>query len=431
MHVLISGAGIAGPALAWWLAKTGARVTIVEKARSILSHGQNIDISGSARTVIKKMGLKDKVLGLNTTEKGTQFIDEKGRPYAPFPVQKGSAASLTSEWEVLRGDLALIFYDATRDLPNVEYVFGTTISRIVSNNDESVKVELSNGETQEYDLLVAADGQWSKVRKQCFPPESITVVDKDMYVGYWTIPRLPIDNDWWNIYHALGSKMISLRPDPHGTIRAMMSQMPCTTAQKHAWQEASKSDRQTQQDLLRKEFATAGWQADRLLDAMDQAPDFYFQAIQQIKMTKWSNARVICLGDTAYAPTPLTGMGTSLAIIGAYVLAGELGKLNHNQHPAVALEAYEKIFRPWVEQVQVIPSWIPGVAHPRTKWKRWVFQVVMRVVSVLASLRWLVEMFGKDDDEEDFKLPRYEKAGTDENSLGGSFEKEEVASVAG
>ncbi|KAF1845723.1 FAD/NAD(P)-binding domain-containing protein [Cucurbitaria berberidis CBS 394.84] len=408
MHVLISGAGIAGPTLAWWLAKTGARITIVEKAHSLLSHGQNIDISGSARTIIKKMGLRDKILELNTTEKGAQFIDTDGRPFASFPVREGgAAASLTSEWEILRGDLASVFYEATKDFPNVEYVFGTTISKVVSNDNTSVKVEFSNGQTQEYDLLVAADGQWSKVRKQCFPPEAITVIDKNMYVGYWTIPRLPVDNEYWNIYQALGSRMVTTRPDPHGTIRAMVSRMPCNAAQKKAWQDASKSDGQTQQDLLKKEFADAGWQAHRLLDAMDQAPDFYFQAIQQIKMTTWSNSRVICLGDTAFAPTPLTGMGTSLAIIGAYVLAGELSKLDENEHPAQALEAYEKKFRPFVEEVQVIPSFIPGVAHPMTAWKIWLFQVVVRVFALLASSSWVVKWFGKNDDDEDFKLPLY------------------------
>ena len=173
-------------------------------------------------------------------------------------------------------------------------------SRTSSRSDEdTVKVELGNGEVQEFDLLVAADGQWSKVRKQCFPPECVNVVDMGLYVVYWTIPRLASDNDWWNIYQALQSRAITLRPDPHGTIRAMLTCMPCNDDQKKAWLEASKSDRQRQEALLKREFADAGWQVPRLLDAMDQTPDFYFQAVQQIKMAKWSNSRVICLGDAA------------------------------------------------------------------------------------------------------------------------------------
>ena len=126
LNVLISGAGIAGPTLAFFLAKTGARITIVEKAKALLPHGQNIDIQGSALTVISKMGLMDKIRAANTTEKGTQFIDPDGKPFAFIPVVKG-APSPTSEFEILRGDLAKILNDSVKDLPNVDYLLDTTI----------------------------------------------------------------------------------------------------------------------------------------------------------------------------------------------------------------------------------------------------------------------------------------------------------------
>jgi 2-polyprenyl-6-methoxyphenol hydroxylase-like FAD-dependent oxidoreductase len=411
MRVLISGAGIAGPALAWWLAKTGAHVTIIEKSSAILPHGQNVDIVGSALKVIRKMGLMEEVKRYNTTEKGTQLINPRGQPFASFPVKEGTQASFTSEFEILRGDLAKVFYEAAKDDPNVDYILSATITNVVSNDDNSVKVELSNGDVQEFDLLVAADGQWSKVRKQCFPAESVEVVDQNMYAVYYTIPRLPSDNDMWNVYMTLPSKVITIRPDPHGTVRAMFTLMPCDKAQKEAWQAASKGDRQTQEDLTKKEFANTGWQAVRMLDAMDAAPDFYFQAIQQIKMTKWSNCRVICLGDTAYAPTPLTGMGTSLAITGAYVLAGELSKLEDDEHPAKAFEAYEKAFRPFVEDIQKIPFFLPDIAHPETAWKRWLVHILVwtisKIAAIIVAVPWLSSKAAGN--EEDFKLPQYPK----------------------
>ena len=412
MRVLISGAGIAGPTLAWFLVKAGAHVTIVEKSHSLLPHGQNIDIQGSAISVVKKMGLMDEIRRWNTTEQGTQFLNPKGRPYAVFPVK---TASLTSEFEILRGDLAAILHNATKDHPNVNYLFDTTIKEVVSNDDNGVKVELSHGEVQEFDLLVAADGQWSRVRKQCFPPEYVNAVDKGLYAVYYTVPRLPSDNDWWNIYMALRSRNISLRPDPHGTIRAMFNLMPCNDVQKKAWMKASKSDRQTQEELLRREFTDAGWQAQRLLDAMDQAPDFYFHVIEQIKLSKWSISRVICLGDAAYAPTPLTGMGTSLAIIGAYVLAGELSKLKDGEHPSKALEAYENIFRPFVEESQKLPSFVPAIAHPETAWKRWIFQTFAWVLSKVVTIPWLAKRLDAYEKEETFPLPQYPSF-NDENS---------------
>ena len=408
MRVLISGAGIAGSTLAWFLSKAGKRVTVLEHTQSILPHGQNIDMTGSAITIMKKMGLLDEVRRNNTTEKGTRFIDPKGRAFAPFPVKKGTQASFTSEFEILRGDLAKILYEASKEQPNVNYMFGTTIKQILSNDDTSVKVQLSNGEVQEFDLLVAADGQWSRTRKQCFSPEAVTVVDKGMTAVYWTVPRLPSDNEWWNVFIALRSRIITLRPDPHGTIRAMISCMPGNDVQKKAWLEASKSDRQTQIDFLRREFADAGWQMPRLFESMDQAPDFYFHTIQQIKMSKWSESRVICLGDAAFAPSPLTGFGTSLAINAAYILAGELSKLEDGENPTKALENYETLFRPFVEEKQNVPRFVPDIAHPETAWKRWALQTFVSVLARIAATPWIVDRLGGDDSDH-FPLPDYPK----------------------
>ena len=406
MRVLISGAGIAGPTLAWFLAKTGSHVTVVEKADTLLAVGQNIDISHSAITIAKKMGVMDRIRQLNTTEKGTRFIDAKGRPFAPLPVRPNSQVSFTAEFEILRGDLALVLYEASKDSPNVSYIFGTTIKKVISNNDDAVKVELSNGEVHEYDLLVAADGQWSKIRKQCFPPETVTTIDIGMYAMYWTIPRLSSDDDWWNIYNALGSRIMSIRPDPHGTMRAMLTRMPRTEAHKKVWAEASRGTRQTQQDLMRREFADAGWQAQRLLDTMKDSPDFYFHSIQQIKMSKWSLSRIVCLGDAAYAPTPLTGAGASLAIIGAYCLAGELSKLDAGEHPSRALNAYDTVFRPFVEDTQKLSLIFRDMAHPETAWKRWLLHTSVWAISKAVAVPWIANRTGQTEDE-DFVLPEY------------------------
>ena len=410
MHVLISGAGVAGPTLAWFLAKAGARVTVVEKSHALLPHGQNVDIQGSARAVIEKMGLMKEVRRWSTKEKGTRFVDAKGRPFAAFPLVEGSSASFTSELEILRGDLAAVLHAATKDHPNVEYRFGTTIESVVPNGEDFVGVVLDGGEVRRFDLLVAADGQWSKVRAQCFPPASIDVIDKGMYAVYWTIPRLPGDDDWWNVYLALRSRIITIRPDPHGTIRAMFTCVPRTEARKTAWREAAKGSRQTRAELLRREFSDAGWQAQRLLDSIDAAPDFYFQPIQQIKMDRWSSGRVVCLGDAAYAPSPLTGMGTSLAIDGAYVLAGELSKLAEGEHPARALDAFESAFRPFVEETQKVHFLLPGIAHPETTWSRALLEGFMRILArVVAMPCWANELdHGK---AADFPLPRYASFG--------------------
>ena len=409
MRVLVSGAGISGPTLAYFLAKKpGAHITVLEKSHALLPYGQNIDLEGSALTVIQKMGLLDELRRWNTTEKGTQFIDPNGQPFAPFPVKKGHA-SPTSEFEILRGDLARILYDSAKDLPNVDFQFSTTIQEVISNDVDNVKVRLSDGKVHQYDLLVAADGQWSRIRKHCFSPPKI--IDLGMHAVYCTIPRTDHDNDWWNIYNALGSRIVALRPDPHGTVRAALICMPLNDDQNAAWLAAasSKNDRQTQVDFLRTQFADAGWEAQRILASMGEAPDFYFHSIQQIKMSRWSQGRVICIGDAAHAPTPLTGMGTSLAIIGAYVLAGELSKLgSEGEHPSQAMTAYEEIFRPFVEKCQKLPYFVPGIVHPVTAWKRYLFQCFMSVVSKVAAIPGLLSLVGdRGKGGDGFSLPAY------------------------
>lgn len=210
MRFLISGAGISGPALAWYLAKTGAQVTIVEKSHALLAHGQNVDVTGSAIKVVEKMGLMDKLREFNTSEKGTAFINEKGKPFASLPIRDGLSASLSNEFEILRADLAKILFNSTRELPNVAYRFGTTINKIIANDEKAVKVELSCGEQELFDVLIVADGQWSRLRKEYFSQQT-TVIDLGMFVGYWTIPRLSSDNDFWNIFIGLKGRLFSLR----------------------------------------------------------------------------------------------------------------------------------------------------------------------------------------------------------------------------
>lgn len=357
------------------------------------------------------MGLTEELRRLNTQEVGTRFIYEDGRPFAEFPIKKGYEVSPTSEFEILRGDLALVLYEATKDHPDIEYVFGTTVTKVVSNDDEAVTVELSNGQTKRYHLLVAAEGQWSRVRKQCFPSEEITVVPKHLYVAYWTKSRLPEDDDWWNIYHGVNSRVVFTRPDPHGTIRASLMTMPLNDSQGKECREASRGDRQSQEDLMKKRFADVDWRTQELLETMKDSDDFYFQSVDQIRMKRWSIGRVVCLGDSAHAPTPLTGMGTSLAIIGGHILAGELSKLPKDQHPSKALEAYDATFRPFVESIQDIPSFVPGVMHPATAFKRSLVRTFLRVASmgmkVFLSLPYLPDRYLMANDAEDFKAPSY------------------------
>ena len=201
----------------------------MEKSDAIRPYGQSIELQATALQAFKKTGLWEQVRQRHTKEKGTQFVDTHNQPFAHFPVREGLQASFTSAFEILRGDLADILYQATKDHPNVTYRFSTTVSRVLENGNDSVEVELSDGSSHSFDLLVAADGQWSRVRKQAFDPSTITTIHKGMYGAYWTIPRIPSDNDWWNIHLALDRRIMALRPDPYGTVRVYLTCMPDPT----------------------------------------------------------------------------------------------------------------------------------------------------------------------------------------------------------
>ena len=427
MHILIHGAGIAGPTLAALLARSGKKhtITILERAPALLPHGQNVDISGCAVSIMRRLGLLERIRGLNTGELGTAFVDGLGRAYARFPVREGASASLSSEFEILRGDLAGVLTGLAGGSEGVRVEYGVEVRRVLENSaGGGVRVELSSGEVRTCDLLVAADGQWSRVRRECFGEGEVAVKDKGMYAVYFTVPRQEGDDANWSIYHALRSRIVTLRPDPHGTMRAMFTHMPVTDMQKTEWKKATRAGRKMQQELVKRDFADAGWQAQRLLGAMDGAPDFYFQAMQQIRMARWSTGRVVCLGDAAFAPTPLTGMGTSLAIISAYVLAGELGKWEEGEDPSSALGAYEAVLRPFVEQVQEIPSFIPGVAHPEKAWQRWLLQSCFWAISQALAIPQLVSLVGSNKSTEEqtngFELPHYPQLELGLETCGGS-----------
>lgn len=186
--------------------------------------------------------------------------------------------------------------------------------------------------------------------------------------------------------------------------------MPLSEEQRQEWHKASRGSREVQEELIRRDFADAGWHTPRFLKEMSNAEDFYLQPIQQIKMKHWSSGRVVCVGDAAYAPTALTGSGTTVAIAGAYVLAGELSKLKEGEHPRSALEEYERLYHPHIDKIQDIPSFIPGVVHPNSAWKRSILRGAVALMAKAVSVPIIAKQFGEGDFEEDdkgFPLPIY------------------------
>lgn len=351
--VLISGASIAGPTLAFWLRRHGLRPVVIERADALRLGGQNVDVRGAGRLVARRMGIEDDIRAATTGEQGLRFVDERGRTRAEFPAGTTSTDGPTAELEILRGDLARILHERTRD--DVEYIFGDHIVGLDDAGDR-VTVSFARGAARDFDLVVAADGIRSSTRELVFGDEP-EIRELGLYMAYMTIPRTATDDAWWRWYNAPGSRTVNLRPDNVGTTRALLSFMG--EPQGH---ERLSPDEQRQ--ILRRVFRDAGWEAPRVLAALDDATDLYFESIGQVRAPRWSRGRVALVGDAAYCASPISGMGTSLALTGAYVLAGELAR--HPDHPA-AFAAYERLLRPYVAQAQKLPPGTPRLAHPRTR----------------------------------------------------------------
>ena len=395
-RVLISGASIAGPALAYWLNEFGIDTVVVERAEGIRPGGQTVDLRGAGRIVAQRMGIEDAVRAAFTGEDGVAFVDENNVTKAAFGVDAFGGEGFVAELEILRGELANLLYQRTRD--SSEYLFGDRITALTETAG-AMHVGFERGAARDFDLVVAADGIGSSTRKLVFGEET-TVKSLGLYTAYLTIPRADSDGSWARWHNAPGGRTLTLRPDNLGTTRALMSFLSGPRGYDKLGAEQQKS-------LLRTVFRNVGWEAPRVLDGLDESADFYFEQIGQVYLPTWSRGRFAVLGDAGYCASPISGMGTSLALVGAYVLAGELA--GHADH-ADAFRSYEAIMRPYVRQAQHLPPFVPRVASPRTTTGIRVLNALLAVAARPQVRRLGSKLFTPPADAID--LPEYSAAGT-------------------
>lgn len=349
-HAVVTGASIAGLSTAFWLRRTGWDVTVIERAGDFRDGGQNVDVRGVAREVVDRMGLLDAIRAQNTTETGTVLVDESGAVRAELPSDGPDGA--TAELEILRGDLARVMLDA---LPaGVEIVYGDTVRR-VSERADAVEVVTTGGRTLRADLLVIAEGVRSSTRELLFG-DAAERRPLDISMVFGTIPRTATDDDRWRWLTTTGGRQVHLRPDPHGTTRAILAEA--------GQRDLAGLDRAEVLAHLRVRFADAGWEAPRVLEGFATADDLYVDTLEQIRMERWYRGRVCVVGDAAWCVTPLGGGGASLALTAGYVLAAELAAADGD--PARALPAFQEWMRPLVDQVQSLPPGLDHFAFPRS-----------------------------------------------------------------
>ncbi|KRD05965.1 hypothetical protein ASE48_17660 [Mycobacterium sp. Root265] len=333
--VLIVGASIAGPATAFWLTRAGFEVTIVEQAVELRRGGNGVDIRSEALAVVERMGLSAAIKERALVNQGMRFVDRDGQQRVRFAAADVEKMVGSEDIEITRGDLSQLLYSVTES--DVEYIFGDSVTEL-QQDDSGITVAFTHRQSQRFDYVVGADGMHSGVRRLTFGPESSFRVFKHHYYAVCSTDLAVGEQHWTTFYNEPGRSVAVHRDGTgHGLINfTFRSGNPITYDYR---------DIDAQRQLLRDAFCDLGWQVPALLDAADAAPDFYFDALDQIKLPSWSMGRVVLVGDAAYCASPASGAGALLALTGAYRLAGELSSQDASQR---AFARYEAAQRPLV-----------------------------------------------------------------------------------
>ncbi|MFE3194847.1 FAD-dependent monooxygenase [Nocardia sp. NPDC059240] len=332
--VLISGAGIAGLALAFWLRRYGFRVTVVEQCAGPRTGGYKVDIRGAAMEVIARMGLLADVRWISTAMRGGDWVDRTGKRLATLGPGLLGLRTAADE-EVQRGDLVSILFEATR--ADVEYVFADSIAGL-DQSDTGVRVRFENSGPRVFDLVIGADGTHSATRRAVFGPEPQFARPTGLAVCVFSVPN-ELGLDHWELVHPTPGHVVQLYSARHSPAKAQfIFPAPEVTP--------DRNDVAAQRRAVAEAFQDAGWEVPRLLDAMPEARDFFFEVASQIRMDRWHSGRVALVGDAAWSPSPSSGQGAGMALVGAYVLAGELAVAGNDY--LVAYARYDSKLRDYI-----------------------------------------------------------------------------------
>jgi 2-polyprenyl-6-methoxyphenol hydroxylase-like FAD-dependent oxidoreductase len=350
--ILISGAGAAGQTAAYWLHRLGFDVTVVERWAAPRSGGFAIDLRGAAITVADRMGLLEQFRSRSIPMNEVVNFDPDGHVVWRTA---GNYAQAEEDLEILRDSVTDILTSATSD---VEHLYNNTIAAL-HQHDTGVDVVFADGSSRTFDLVLGCDGLHSNVRSRAFGPEKDYAAFLGHYTAVFDAPDVAqIDRQMWMC--TLPGAMVSLVQwgSGNGTRGNIIATSPWIS-------EMVRSNRSAQMDLMDQLLGGhQHWHVPEILRAMRTSADFYFDEVTQIRMDSWNTGRIGLLGDAAYAPTLISGQGTSIAVVGAYVLAHELAAANGDH--AAAFERHEHRLRPFVELNQQLALGVAEAAIPAT-----------------------------------------------------------------
>ncbi|SEG98168.1 2-polyprenyl-6-methoxyphenol hydroxylase [Nonomuraea solani] len=352
-NVLISGASIGGPALAHWLTRHGYTVTVVEKAPVLRTGGQAVDFKGATHlTVLDRMGVLEDVRRLRTGGTDQEIVDAHGRKVAVVPGEFTGG-----DLEIRRGDLARLLYEHTA--AHCEYVFGDSITSLTETPD-GVHVTFERSAPRTFGLVVGADGIHSNVRRLAFGPES----DYVRFLGHY-YALVEIEGEFGG--------MPQMYNEPGRMVAVGGPKAPAFFVFASERLDYDRYDPRGQKDILARVYKGMGWRAPAVMAAVDRSEDVYLDSISQVRIDRYSQGRVVLLGDSAYGNT-LGGFGSGLAMVGAYVLAGELAAAGGDHR--VAFAEYERLMRGYAKMAKNgnAGPFLAPATPARLRMRNWMFK---------------------------------------------------------
>lgn len=392
MKIAISGAGIAGTTLAYWLLRAGHEPLIIERSKALRTGGYIMDFWGVGYSVAERMGILPAVRRAGYQVQEIRFLADDGRPVGGFAVdalRDLTGGRLTS---IARGELAA---EAYRSIDGrVEVRFDDEISAI-NEHDDGVQIVLQSGEKHDVDIVVGADGLHSRVRELIFGPKDRFERDLGYRFAVFETTGYEMRDENVYIIHAAASRQIgrfALRGDRTLFLLVLRSGLlngaePVGPAETHA--------------LLKAAFRDVGWETGRILAEMEKADELYFDRVSQIRMPSWHRGRVALIGDAGMAPSFLAGEGAGLAMTEAYVLAGEISRAPDDY--AKAFAAYDARLRPFIEGKQHIAENFSSTFVPQTELGIWLRNQATKLMALPGAANFMLSKSLRDD----FALPDY------------------------
>ncbi|HVV46361.1 MAG TPA: FAD-binding domain [Bryobacteraceae bacterium] len=394
MKIAINGIGVAGPALAYWLKRLGHEPVMFERAPALRTGGYLIDFWGLGYTIAERMGILETLRARSYEMQRMRMVDRRGRDEAHVDLAPMREALNGRFISIARSDLATALFGACHDIPAR---FGTSIVGL-QRNGSGVTATLSDGSSERFDVVAGADGLHSKVRALTFGPEPKFERFLGCYIAAFRIRGYPHRDALTHVSHTERRRQaarVSLRD---GETLVLFVWRP-----EHMESEAPRG-REEQQAIVRRDFADMGWETPALLAAMDGAVDFYFDRLSQIHMPRWSEGPVVLLGDAVACPSLLAGEGTGLAMLEAYVLAGELHRARGDAPAAFA--SYQRKLHGFITAKQESAVWFRGFFAPETRLGLAVRNLAVHAFALPFVAKPLMARSLKDD----FELPEYSAA---------------------